>query len=230
MFRTHLTHESDLVLPATAFQEKDGTTVNLEGRLQRMTVGASPRGGIKPELSWISGLARRLGATVPGHAAGAFRVAAKAVGAALPVSSHADIPEGGMLGVGGSVLARPVTPPAVAPREGELVLQVAPVLYDGTDVTHAKSMAFLQAQHTVTMARADAASRGLSRGDEVVVSVDGATYRGTVAVSRRQGAGTARLLAGTCGAPAGRTGYHAASVERAPASTPCSAATAPASS
>ncbi|MBC7644315.1 MAG: hypothetical protein H7123_04255 [Thermoleophilia bacterium] len=220
MFHNDTTSEVDLIIPATGFQEKDGTTVNLEGRLQRMTVGASPRDGIKPELSWLAGIARRFGAVVPGHAAGAYRVAARAFTSTLPAETHADVPHDGLLGVTGRVLARPGTPASVTTRDGELVLQVAPFLYDGADVAHANGMRFLREQNQVTIARADAANRGLARGDRVTVGVvDGDEYHATVSISRRQSAGTARLFAGTCGAPSGRTGYYAATVAAAPGVT-----------
>ena len=61
---------ADLVLPGTSYLERDGTTVNLEGRLQRQR-----RAVLAPcpdELAWISTLAARFGVTLSPHAALVF--------------------------------------------------------------------------------------------------------------------------------------------------------------
>src|SRR5438067_1728265 len=50
---------ADLVLPGTSYLERDGTYVNIEGRLQRLRRAASPPG--PDELEWISSLAARFG-------------------------------------------------------------------------------------------------------------------------------------------------------------------------
>src|SRR5262249_4992403 len=52
----------DLVLPGTSYLERDGTTVNLEGRLQRQrraVIAACP-----DELAWISRLGARFGVEI----------------------------------------------------------------------------------------------------------------------------------------------------------------------
>ena len=61
---------ADLVLPGTSYLERDGTTVNLEGRLQRQR-----RAVLAPcpdELAWISTLAARFGVELSPHAALVF--------------------------------------------------------------------------------------------------------------------------------------------------------------
>ena len=60
----------DLVLPGTSYLERDGTTVNLEGRLQRQR-----RAVIAPcpdELAWIAKLAERFGVELSPHASLVF--------------------------------------------------------------------------------------------------------------------------------------------------------------
>ena len=57
MFEESFAGLADLVLPGTSYLERDGTTVNLEGRLQRQR-----RAVIAPcpdELAWIAKLAER---------------------------------------------------------------------------------------------------------------------------------------------------------------------------
>ena len=61
---------ADLVLPATSSLERDGTLLNLEGRLQRLR-----RAVIAPvpdELAWIAKLAERFDVTVSPHAVVVF--------------------------------------------------------------------------------------------------------------------------------------------------------------
>ena len=56
----------DLVLPGTSYLERDGTTVNLEGRLQRQrraVIAACP-----DELAWISRLGERFGVEISPYA------------------------------------------------------------------------------------------------------------------------------------------------------------------
>ena len=64
----------DLILPGTSYLERDGTTVNLEGRLQRQR-----RAVIAPcpdELAWIAKLGERFGVEISPYASPLRRVSA----------------------------------------------------------------------------------------------------------------------------------------------------------
>src|SRR5207302_9019203 len=50
---------ADLVLPGTSYLERDGTYVNLEGRIQRLRRTVIPP--VPDELAWIARLAERFG-------------------------------------------------------------------------------------------------------------------------------------------------------------------------
>ena len=70
MFEESFRGLADLVLPGTSYLERDGTTVNLEGRLQRQR-----RAVIAPcpdELAWIAKLAERFEVELSPHAAVVF--------------------------------------------------------------------------------------------------------------------------------------------------------------
>ena len=54
-------HRADVILPATAYTEKDATFVNLEGRVQRTTRAVFPKGLAKEDWVIISELASELG-------------------------------------------------------------------------------------------------------------------------------------------------------------------------
>jgi NADH-quinone oxidoreductase subunit G len=212
-----LHHSADLVVPAAWGGEQDGTLVNLEGRLQRTTVGAQPPGEVVPQLRWIAGLARRLGASVPGHAAGAYRQLAAAHGSNLPAATHGEIGLHGLLGVQGG--PAPVHAPDQAPQvgDGQLALFVAPSLFDAPEVACTEAMRFLVDTATVHLNRADARTLGLTRGDHARVELDdGTSVLATIATSARIAPGHARTSAGHGSFAPGRTGWRAARVHAAP--------------
>jgi NADH-quinone oxidoreductase subunit G len=220
---TALHASADLVIPAAWGGEQEGTLVNLEGRLQRMTVGADTPGEVVPQLRWIAGLARRLGAKVPGHAAGAFRQLADAAAGRLPVTTHGAIPPGGILGVQGGPAPVHAPEQGVTPGSGELALYVAPFLYDAVEVEHAEAMGFLRDEARLHVNRADARSAGLSRGDRAAIELDGRSVEVTIVPSRRVAPGHARVHAGTPGFAPGRTGWHVARLHAAAAAVTAAA-------
>ena len=61
---------ADLVLPGTSYLERDGTYVNLEGRLQRLRRTASPPA--PDELEWIAQLAARFDVELAPYAPAVF--------------------------------------------------------------------------------------------------------------------------------------------------------------
>ena len=61
---------ADLVLPGTSYLERDGTYVNIEGRLQRLRRTAEPPG--PDELEWLATLASRFDVALAPHAAPVF--------------------------------------------------------------------------------------------------------------------------------------------------------------
>ncbi len=209
---TPLHHSADLVIPAAWGGEQDGTLVNLEGRLQRMSVGADTPGEVVPQLRWIAGLARRLGASVQGNAASAFRQLAEASDGRLPVTTHGAIPHDGILGVSGGPAAARIADEAPQVADGELALYVAPYLFDAPEVAHAEAMAFLRDDAMVHLHRDDARELGVSRGDRVVIGTPFGDVDAGVLTSRRIMRGHARAYAGTPGFAPGRTGWHAVSI------------------
>ena len=75
MFQSLAAGWADLVLPGTSYLERDGTYVNLEGRLQRLRRSVIPPA--PDELAWISKLAERFDVEIAPYALrrlrGAFR-------------------------------------------------------------------------------------------------------------------------------------------------------------
>jgi predicted molibdopterin-dependent oxidoreductase YjgC len=61
IFMTETAEMADVVLPATAWGETDGTQTNTERRIQRLRAAAPPQGRAKPDWWIISELAKRMG-------------------------------------------------------------------------------------------------------------------------------------------------------------------------
>jgi len=62
MFMTETAKLADVILPATASLEKDGTFVNTERRIQRFYKAMEPMGDSKPDWEIIQMVANALGA------------------------------------------------------------------------------------------------------------------------------------------------------------------------
>ena len=61
---------ADVVLPGTSYLERDGSYVNLEGRVQRLRRAVIPP--VPDELAWLANLAERFGVELSPHASLVF--------------------------------------------------------------------------------------------------------------------------------------------------------------
>jgi NADH-quinone oxidoreductase subunit G len=187
---------ADLVLPATAALERDGTTMNLEGRVQRLRRAVLPP--CPDELPWISKLAARFGIDVAPHATGVF---AELAGRLFRDLSLDDI------GLRASLPARHAyeTPPAATPSPaalatyaeehfvGALRLQRYRPLFSGPAVERVPELAFQRPEPEVQLSLADAERRGISSGDPVLVRSNGTSVELRARVDRRLVEGVARI-------------------------------------
>jgi NADH-quinone oxidoreductase subunit G len=165
---------ADLVLPGTSYLERDGTYVNLEGRLQRLRQSATPPG--PSELEWISQLAARFHVEIPPYAATAFaELSARCygglsfgeVGERAPLRGYTEAPV--------HVEVPPVPEPAEAPLGDGLRLVRYRPLFSGPAVERVPELQFQRPQAEVTLARTYARANGISNGDLVTVSSNGAS-------------------------------------------------------
>jgi NADH-quinone oxidoreductase subunit G len=188
---------ADLILPATASLERDGTSVNLEGRLQRL--GRAGRPPCPDELVWISQLAARFGVTVSPHAAlvfeelagrvpGGVSLADVGLVAPLPARHEYEAPD-------------PATTPEPAPLPGaagehfvgELKLQRYRPLLSGPAVERVRELDFLRPERVVEIAPADAERRGIASGDDVTMRSNGTSVELRALVNRKLLEGVARV-------------------------------------
>jgi NADH-quinone oxidoreductase subunit G len=188
---------ADIVLPATGALERDGTTMNLEGRVQRLRRAVPPP--CPDELAWISKLAARFDIDVSPHAAGVYASLAEHLFRDLPLQE---------LGLRAPLPARhpyeapdpattPPPPPLVTPSGdhfvGELRLHRYRPLFSGPAVERIAELQFLRPEPAVELSRADAERRGIATGETVLVRSNGTSVELRAQVSRTLLEGVARI-------------------------------------
>ena len=188
---------ADVILPATASLERDGTSMNLEGRVQRLRRTALPP--CPDELAWISELAERFGTELPPHAAGVYEelrsrlfrdLSLQDIGlrAPLPARAPYEQPEQ-------ATTAAP--PPLPAPGDehfvGELRLHRFRPLFAGPAVERVPELQFLRPVAEVELSPSDAERRGIANGDSVLVRSNGTGIELTARVTGKLVQGVARI-------------------------------------
>jgi anaerobic selenocysteine-containing dehydrogenase len=174
MFENEVTLWSHVVLPGTSYLERDGTTVNLEGRPQRLRRAVIPP--TDDELAFFAELAGRFDVQVD-----AWATAAPADLAPLPARAEA----------AGSVKAPRARANGRRGRGLELVRYRG--LFSGPAVERVPELQFQRPLAEVEIAAADALERGIERGDAVRVSSNGTSRTLTARVNRRLRAGVVRI-------------------------------------
>jgi NADH-quinone oxidoreductase subunit G len=183
---------ADLVLPGTSYLERDGTFVNLEGRLQRLRRTVEPP--CPEELEWISQLAARFGVDVAPYAAAVFAevsgrvyggLAFGEVGERAPLRGYPEAQEH---------VARPALPePEQKVRRGQIRLVAYKPLFSGAAVERVTELQFQRPQPELELSPDDARRRRISTGDLVTVGSNGSAITLPARVNRRLRAGIARV-------------------------------------
>jgi NADH-quinone oxidoreductase subunit G len=177
---------ADLVLPGTSYLERDGTYVNLEGRLQRLRRAAIPPA--PDELAWLSKLASRFGVELPPHAPMVFAELSERIYGGLPFGEVGErAPLRGYTEAPEHVEAPPLPVPE-EPHEGLKLVCYKP-LFSGPAVERVEELQFQRPPAEVSLSRADARARGISAGDLVTVSHNGTSVqlRARIAKDLRDG-------------------------------------------
>ncbi len=181
---------ADLILPSTGGLERDGTTMNLEGRVQRVRRAVFPP--CPDELAWISKLAARFDVDIPAHAAGVFDELAAGLFRDLTLDD---------LGLQAPLPARQAyapppagTTPERAEEDGDaLRLQRYRALFSGPAVERVPELAFQRPGRDVELSSTDAESRGISTGDDVLVRSNGTSVELRARVNRSLLGGIVRI-------------------------------------
>ncbi|HET7045541.1 MAG TPA: molybdopterin-dependent oxidoreductase [Gaiellaceae bacterium] len=181
---------ADLVLPATSYLEREGTTMNLEGRLQRQrrTVMAP----CPDETAWLAKLGERFGLEISPYPSVLFDELAEACYPGTTAESLGEIAP-----LPPRAAARPVETPAPAPRAkaaggGFRLLRYRP-LFSGPAVERVPELQFQRPSPEVELSREDAARLGIERGALVRVSQNGTSVDLRAQLSRALPAGVVRI-------------------------------------
>ncbi|CAN5213388.1 NADH-quinone oxidoreductase subunit G [soil metagenome] len=182
---------ADLILPATGALERDGTTMNLEGRLQRLRRAVMPP--CPDELAWISKLAARFDVEISPHVSAVFAelsehlfqdLSLEEIGlrAELPSRTPYEAPV-------------PAAQPASLPERqaGELQLHRYRALFSGPAVERVQELEFQRPEPEIEISAIDAGQRGISSGDSVHVRSNGTSVELRARVNRRLVEGIARV-------------------------------------
>jgi NADH-quinone oxidoreductase subunit G len=188
MFENSFRGIADLVLPGTSYLERDGTTVNLEGRLQRQR--RAVLAPVPDVVAWIAKLAERFGVELSPHVSVVFdEVAAKCFGGITfsDVRERAELPP--------RAAARSTTQEPRSrsePGSGLRLVAYRP-LFSGAAVDRTPELQFQRPQAEVQLAPEDARARRIRNGQTVTVSSNGTSVELRARVARDLEAGTVRI-------------------------------------
>jgi anaerobic selenocysteine-containing dehydrogenase len=181
---------ADVVLPGTSYLEREGTYVNLEGRLQRLRRTAMPPG--PDELEWLAQLASRFGVELAPYASSVFAEISERCYGGLPFGEVGErAPLRGYREAPPHVEAPPLPEPA-EPSKGLNLVSYKP-LFSGPAVERVSELQFQRPQPEIELSRADARELGIGNGDLVEVSVNGTSVELRAALSNSLRPGIARV-------------------------------------
>ncbi|MEX2196564.1 MAG: NADH-quinone oxidoreductase subunit NuoG [Thermoleophilaceae bacterium] len=199
-FLTESARRADVVFPAEAYAEKEGTVTHPDGRLQRLRQAIGRPGEVRASRQVLADLCDRLGAeAAPDVSAQMFeavpfyagltleeiggrgvRWQEREAAARVPAAEHAD-----------EALE---TPPEPA---GGLRLGTRRSLWAARETEHSPVLRFLAPGQRAELAPEDARRLGIAAGDRVLVSVNGTSVQATAALRAAMPEGTVFLVEGT---------------------------------
>jgi NADH-quinone oxidoreductase subunit G len=168
MFQSLAAGWADLVLPGTSYLERDGTYVNLEGRLQRLRRSVIPPA--PDELAWISKLAERFEVELPPYASAVFTELSERIYDGLPFG---EVGERAQLRTRSEAPAVELPEPPPAPKGKGLRLVRYKPLFSGPAVERVTELQFQRPAREVELSAEDAERRKIASGETVRVSHNG---------------------------------------------------------
>ena len=190
---------ADLILPATGTLEREGTSMNLEGRVQRLR-----RAVIAPvpdELAWLAKLAARFDVGLSPHAEAVFEeLSGRIYGGWELDERSASVRRSRSRAVRGAAEPSP-RPVAHSPEPNEpgdhfvgtlRLLRYRP-LFSGPEVERIPELQFQRPEREVALSAADADRRGISTGDAVSLRSNGTSVELRARIDPRLLEGVARI-------------------------------------
>jgi NADH-quinone oxidoreductase subunit G len=189
MFERPVRGWTDLVLPGTSYLERDGTYVNLEGRLQRLRRAVIPPA--PDELAWLAKLGERFEVELSPYPANIFAEVSERAFGGVPfgeVGEQAPLPD---RAPGGEAEIAPAADTRTAGGGPLQLLRYRP-LFSGPAVERVSELQFQRPEPQIELSSEDASTRGIANGDLVKVSSNGTSVELRARVSRSLRAGVAR--------------------------------------
>jgi NADH-quinone oxidoreductase subunit G len=192
MFRRPLAGLADLILPGTSYLERDGTYVNLEGRIQRLRRSSIPPA--PDELAVLSRIAAGVGVELSPYPSLVFEEVSAIAYGSRPygdVGEEAELPQ--------PVPAGRVTVPDTGTRPGEPVdgrrfrLVTYKPLFSGPAVERVPELDFQRPEPDVELAPDDAERLGVLNGQEVTVRSNGTSVQLRARLAEDLSLGAARI-------------------------------------
>ncbi len=188
MFADSFRGIADLVLPGTSYLERDGTTVNLEGRLQRQR--RAILAPVPDTLAWVAKLAERFDVALSPHAPVVFdEVAAKCFGGL----TYGEIGETAVLPPRAAQGQRHEPGSKSEPGSEGLRLVAYRPLFSGAAVERTPELEFQRADAEVQLSPGDAKARKIRNGQTVTVSSNGTSIELRARIARDLGEGVVRV-------------------------------------
>ena len=188
---------ANLVLPGTSYLERDGSYVNLEGRVQRLRRAVIPP--VPDELAWIAKLAERFGVELSPHASAVFAELSERLYGGISlgeVGERAPLPDRAPYAAPEPAPVAPIPPAPAAPGEhflGTLKLRRYRPLFSGSAVERVPELQFQRPEPVIELAAADAERRQIVGGEIVSVRSNGTALSLRAAINRALAAGTVRI-------------------------------------
>jgi NADH-quinone oxidoreductase subunit G len=224
-----LAEHADVVFPAEAYAEKEGTLVHPDGRVQRLRPAIGRPGslgsGVRPGWQVIADVAQRAGLEL-GVLAGPM--ASKQLFDAVPFYAGLTLDAIGGRGVrwpaseaasalaaGTWELAKLDVPPLTGAADGgTLRLGTWRSLWAAPEVDLSPVLQFMQPRQVVELSPADADRLGVRDGDQVEVGSNGTRVRGAARLRAAIPGGSVFLIEGTHDQPANRLTEPVVAVRR----------------
>jgi NADH-quinone oxidoreductase subunit G len=212
-----LREHADVVFPAEAYAEKEGTLVHPDGRVQRLRPAIGRPGslgaGVRPGWQVIADVAERAGTDLgvlagPMASAQLFDAVPFYAGLTLDAIGGRGVrwPASGAAGALGAtpweLTTLSVPPLTGAAQDGALRLGTWRSLWAGPEVDLSPALQFIRPRQVVELSPVDADKLGVRDGDEVEVGSNGTRVRGAARLRAAMPGGSVFLVEGTQDEPA----------------------------
>ena len=189
MFAESFRGIADLVLPGTSYLERDGTTVNLEGRLQRQR--RAVLAPVPDVLAWLSKLGGRFDVEVSPHASVVFEELSPICFGGV---SFAELDQRTPLPPRATERPAETREPASRREPGPGLRLVAyRPLFSGAAVERTPELQFQRPDGELQIAPQDAKARGIRNGQTVTVSSNGTSLELRARIARDLTQGVVRV-------------------------------------